>query len=447
MIIVAAGVIAAAMLISGCSLIGGAGVAPDVGAPIVEASGGDSYGADSTPSLDAAAGSPGSGCAGADAGIGGNGDGGIDGDGGIASGIGNDAEGGNASGIGSGGDGGAGDGAAGGGFGAGFGADFGAGFGVGESEAAEPEPPSTIVTLTISAAGDVTLGGDPRYSNSFVREFNKHEQDHSVFLRNVKHIFDDDDLTIVNLEGPLTDATPHLDKGYVFRGPPHFAKILSSSGVDAVTLANNHIKDFLAQGYQDTIEALEAEGISYFGNEFSTIMEIKGIKVGLFGLLVWYDGKDNRDRITAAIKDLQTKGAQLVVAYYHWGDELARTPGAYQKAIGRFTIDSGADLVLGAHAHVIQGIEEYKGKNIVYSLANFCFGGNNNPRDKDTFIFQQTFTFDDGELLSTNETNIIPVRSSSNSGWNDFTPIVAQGDEAERILQRIQEYSDQLNQR
>jgi len=319
------------------------------------------------------------------------------------------------------------------------------GDGDGVSEAAEPEPPSTIVKLTISAAGDVTLGGDPRYSNSFIREFDKHGQDHSVFLRNVRHIFEEDDLTIVNLEGPLTEATAHLDKGYVFRGPPHFAKILSSSGVDAVTLANNHIKDFLARGYEDTVEALEAEGVLYFGNEFNTITEINGIKVGMFGFLVWYDGKDNRNRITAAIKDLRDNGAQLVIAYYHWGDELAKAPGAYQKTMGRFTIDSGADLVLGAHAHVIQGIEEYKGKNIVYSLANFCFGGNNNPRDKDTFIFQQTFTFDEGVLLDTNDTNIIPVRSSSTSGWNDFMPKVAEGDEAERILQRIREHSDALN--
>jgi len=176
-------------------------------------------------------------------------------------------------------------------------------------------------------------------------------------------------------------------------------------------------------------------------------VEINGIKVGLFGRLMWYDGKDNRDRITAAIADLRRQGAQLIIAYYHWGEEGSNTPSAYQRAIGRFTIDSGCDLVLGSHPHVLQGIEEYKGKNIVYSLANFCFGGNNNPVDKDTIIFQQTFTFDEGALLDTNETNVIPVRVSSDRGRNDFMPVAAEGEDAERILQRIQDYSDVLAKR
>ena len=313
-----------------------------------------------------------------------------------------------------------------------------------EAEAEEPEPPDTLVTLTISAAGDVTLGGDPRFSNQMIREFERQEGDHSVFLQYVKHIFEEDDLTIVNLEGPLTEAAAHEDKGYVFRGPPHFAKILSSSGVDAVTLANNHSKDFLETGYRDTVEALEAEGVAYFGNEFNTVMEIKGIKVGLFGLRVWYDGRDVRDRITAAIGDLRNRGAQLIIAYYHWGEENNNTPSPYQRTMGRFTIDSGADLLLGSHPHVLQGIEEYNGKNIVYSLANFCFGGNNNPPDRDTFIFQQTFTFDDGVMFNDNEINIIPVLVSSESGRNNFQPIVAEGADAERILQRLETYSERL---
>ena len=308
----------------------------------------------------------------------------------------------------------------------------------------EPEPPSTLVSLTISAAGDCTLGGDPRYSGRLIRELESSDGDHSIFLSNVRHIFEEDDLTIVNLEGPLTDRSAHLDKGYVFRGPPHLAKILSSSGVDAVTLANNHIKDFLEAGYQDTVEALEAEGVEYFGNEFHTTMEIKGIRVGLFGFNMWYDGADNRKRIESAIAALRSDGAQLIIAYYHWGTESVTTPDAYQRTIGRFTIDSGADLVLGSHPHVIQGIEVYKGKNIVYSLANFCFGGNNNPLDKDTFIFQQTFTFDDGLMLDTNETNIIPARVSSVRTHNDFRPTVAEDEDAERIIEKINTLSERL---
>ncbi|MCL2287005.1 MAG: CapA family protein [Firmicutes bacterium] len=308
------------------------------------------------------------------------------------------------------------------------------------------EPVCTRVTITLSAAGDTTLGGDRRWAgyHAFMREFENSGRDHSHFLRNVAHIFYESCLSIVNLEGALTYATEHMDKQFVFRGPPHFAKILSSSYVDAVTVSNNHTIDFGQRGYEDTIEALRAEGIVYFGNEFKTIMEVNGIQVGMFGYRIWHDSAENRNRIRAAIYNLQSRGAQLIIAYFHWGTEHVNRPEQYQITIGRYTIRNGADLVLGAHPHVIQGIEEYMGRFIVYSLANFSFGGNSNPRDQDSFIFQQTFSFDNGVLLPYNEKNLIPIFVSSVRGRNDFTPTVAEGADGERILARIEEYSGWL---
>ena len=308
------------------------------------------------------------------------------------------------------------------------------------------EPLPEIVTITISAAGDTTLGGDSRWAgyHAFMREFERNGRDHSHFLANVVHIFEADDLTILNLEGTLTYATEHMDKEFVFRGPPHFAQILSSSYVDVVTIANNHTIDFFDQGYRDTIAALRAENIAYFGNEFNTIMEVNGIKVGLFGHRIWNDSAFNRGRIAAAIEDLQNRGAQLIIAYYHWGVERSNVPEPYQVAIGRFTIDQGAHLVLGAHPHVIQGIEEHGGHKIVYSLANFSFGGNSNPPDQDSLIFQQTFTFHDGVLQPEIDINIIPIFVSSVRYRNDFRPTVAEGADAERILERIRLYSEKI---
>lgn len=308
----------------------------------------------------------------------------------------------------------------------------------------EPELPRDLVTITISAAGDVTLGGDPRGAGMFMSEFNYHDQDHSHFLRYVSHVFEESDLSIVNLEGTLTYAEAHRDRTFVFRGPPHFARILSSSGVDVVTLANNHTMDFFERGHEDTRESLAAEGIAYFGDSIHTILEVNGIYVGLFGFNIWYDGRGQRNRIAAAIEDLQDRGAQLIIAYYHWGVELANTPEHYQRDIGRFTIASGAHLVLGAHSHVLQGIEVYRDRNIVYSLANFSFGGNNNPQDHHTMIFQQTFAFDDGVLVDTNDTNIIPAFISSVRYRNNFQPVIATGEDAELILERIREYSSWL---
>jgi len=133
-----------------------------------------------------------------------------------------------------------------------------------------------------------------------------------------------------------------------------------------------------------------------------------------------------------------------VIAYFHWGHDRTNVPNDSQRRVGRFAIDNGADLVLGAHPHVIQGIEEYKGKNIVYSLGNFAYGGHANPEDKDTFIFQQTFTFIDGKLQNTNETNIIPTYVSSLRHRNNYQPTPAEGAEAERILARIEKYSEMI---
>jgi len=306
-----------------------------------------------------------------------------------------------------------------------------------------PEPLCNIVTITVSAAGDATLGGDRRWAgyHAFMREFENSGRDHSHFLRNVAHIFYESCLSIVNLEGTLTYAYEHIDKEFAFRGPPHFAQILSSSYVDAVTISNNHTIDFGQQGYQDTVNALRAEDIVYFGNEFKTIMEVNGIKVGMFGYRIWQDTAENRNRIRTAIADLEYRGAQLIIAYFHWGVERENRPEQYQINIGRYTIRNGADLVLGAHPHVVQGIEEYMGRFIVYSLANFCFGGNANPPDQDSFIFQQTFSFYDGVLLPDIDKNIIPIFVSSVRYRNDFRPTVAEGHDAERILARIERYS------
>jgi len=310
-------------------------------------------------------------------------------------------------------------------------------------ESYDPTPASNLVTITLSAAGDTTLGGDSRWAgyHAFMREFENSGRDHSHFLRNIAHIFYESDLAIVNLEGTLTYATEHMDKEFVFRGPPHFAQILSSSHVDAVTISNNHTIDFGQRGYEDTVNALRAEDIVYFGNEFKTIMEVNGIKVGLFGYRIWQDTAENRTRIRNAIANLQDRGAELIIAYYHWGVERANAPEQYQINIGRYTIRNGADLVLGAHPHVVQGIEEYMGRYIVYSLANFSFGGNSNPPDQDSFIFQQTFSFYDGVLIRDNNTNIIPVFVSSVRYRNNFQPTIAEGADAARILDRIETYS------
>ena len=95
---------------------------------------------------------------------------------------------------------------------------------------------------------------------------------------------------------------------------------------------------------------------------------------------------------------LREEGADLVIACCHWGIEGDHYPNDYQQKLAHQVIDWGADLLVGTHPHVLQGMELYNGKMICYSLGNFCFGGNRNPKDKDTAIYEQTFTFVDGVL-------------------------------------------------
>lgn len=313
-----------------------------------------------------------------------------------------------------------------------------------EEQEAEKEAETEPVSITISAAGDCTLGTDEYFDPSTSLNAYYDSNGPEYFLQNVKSIFDADDLTIVNMEGTLTEETARQDKTYAFKGPAEYAQILTSGGVEAANLANNHSHDYGDKSYTDTIETIEAAGIVSFGYDRTAVMDVNGIKVGLVGTYELADGMGCEDEMIANIKAVEEQGAQIVIVSFHWGLERENYPTENQVNLAHSAIDNGADLVLGHHPHVLEGIEVYNGKNIVYSLGNFCFGGNSNPSDKDTMIFQQTFTVENGELTADNVTNIIPCSVSSESGYNNYQPTPLEGDEAERVRGRIEEYSSGL---
>lgn len=310
-----------------------------------------------------------------------------------------------------------------------------------EQQEKEQEPEAEPVSVTISAAGDCTLGTDEYFDYSTSLNAYYSSNGAAYFLQNVKPVFEEDDLTIVNMEGTLTEETARQDKTYAFKGPAEFADILTEGSVEAANLANNHSHDYGDKSYTDTIAALDAAGITNFGYDRTAVMDVKGVKVGLVGTYELADGMGCEEEMIANIKAVEEQGAQIVIVSFHWGLERENYPTENQVNLAHSAIDNGADLVLGHHPHVLEGIEVYKGKNIVYSLGNFCFGGNSNPSDKDTMIFQQTFTVQNGELAEDNVTNIIPCSISSESGYNNYQPTPLEGDEAERVKGRIEEYS------
>ena len=316
-----------------------------------------------------------------------------------------------------------------------------------QEETTTPEPTAEPVSITVSMVGDCTLGTDVNFDQSTSFDaFYQMKNDPGYFFQNVKDIFTADDLTVANMEGTLTTSNDRQQKTFAFKGNPSYTEILTQGGVEATNLANNHSHDYGDQSYEDTIQYLEAAGITTFGYDRTAVMDVKGIKVGLIGIYELKDGLGRQQQVIDTIQEVKDQGAQVIIVSFHWGTEKSNIPDDIQKTLAHLAIDQGADLVVGHHPHVLQGIEKYQGKNIVYSLGNFCFGGNKNPSDKDTMIFQQTFTVESGELVEDDVTNIIPCSLSSESGYNNYQPMVLDGSEKERVLQKIEEFSAALNQ-
>lgn len=300
------------------------------------------------------------------------------------------------------------------------------------------------VTITVSSIGDCTLGTDQNFNpaTSLNAYYDMYGADY--FFKNVRSILEKDDLSIVNMEGTLTESTTRAEKKFAFKGAPEYASILSGSSVEAANLANNHSRDYGASSYDDTIAHLEEAGITTFGYENVALVEIKGVKVGLTGIYELAEHLEKKQQVKENIAALKEAGAQLIIVNFHWGIEREYTPNSIQKELAHLAIDEGADLVIGHHPHVLQGIEKYKNKYIAYSLGNFCFGGNSNPGDKDTMIFQQTFTITKDGVEENDDINIIPCSLSSVSTKNDYCPTPLEGDAKETVMKKIEKYSEGL---
>ena len=304
--------------------------------------------------------------------------------------------------------------------------------------------PNISSTVTLSFAGDCTLGMDQSFYYDSSLNAMYDQQGASYFLQNVKDIFSQDDLTVINFEGTLTESLARADKDWAFKGPFEYVDILTEGSVEAANLANNHSCDYVYRSFFDTQETLENAGVTVFGYDDIKIIEINGVKVGLIGMYTVYDDDGYIAELQSYIADLQGQGAQLIIANFHWGTENSTQPEDSQIELAHAAIDAGAHLVVGHHPHVLQGIEEYNGRFVVYSLGNFCFGGNSDPPDYDTMIFQQTFTITGGEVSTESPATIIPCSISSVSWKNDYCPTPAVGEEYTRIIEKLSDRSASL---
>ena len=297
-----------------------------------------------------------------------------------------------------------------------------------------PEPP--IKYYTLSLAGDCALGSAKKnwlHPDHFVQTVG---ENYDYPFYNVREYFENDDFTIVNLEGPLTDeSTGGVIKEHVFRGPTAYTQIMTGSSVEAVTLANNHTEDYGKEGYDSTTKALTDAGITYVEKDGTALYTTEsGLVIGLYGGAFDININDMKKDIAQLRKD----GAEIVICAFHWGVELERKPNGTQVNVGRAAIDAGANIVYGHHPHVLQPIEEYKGGLILYSVGNFSFGGAAFPTDYDTALIQIEIIRDETGKVFLGDLTAIPCDLRGDDGINTFQPTpVWEGPIYERVLRKL----------
>lgn len=291
------------------------------------------------------------------------------------------------------------------------------------SEMTETEAGGEIL---ISFVGDCSIGDSEQYktaSTSYHTTLD--EKGYAWPFSLVKHYLEADDLTVANLEVVFTKRTQHSDKMYNLIGDPDHVQVLIEGSIEMVNTVNNHCMDFMQAGYQDSIDILDEAGIARFGTVYPGreygyddlgIRDIGEIRIGFIGFS--YPQDSDQKRIATRIQKLkEEEGCDLVVVSLHWGRETHMTPEAWQVAYAKKVIDAGADLIWGHHPHVIQPIQFYKGKPILYSTGNFTFGTMSHV-DPSTGIFQVTYEKLDG-TVQLKKLQVIPCETQ---GTSDFRP-------------------------
>lgn len=316
-------------------------------------------------------------------------------------------------------------------------------------------------TATVLFAGDVTLGFHyEEYVDELVSKGTPKDEALTWGFLKVGETTRAADLFVANLECPFTARGTKIAKNFNFKARPELVAALQAGGVDVVSLANNHLMDYGAEGLVDTLATLDAEKIRHFGAAESlaaarapAIVEVKGIKVAFLGYFFLGDRNieppeviavESQPGVAGHFKDLPLllswvkedvqaakKKADLVIPFFHWGREGTPVIEPYQPQLAKAAIDAGAAAVIGSHPHVLQGMELYKNAPIVYSLGNFVFGGNWNPRDKKTAMVELTISKKKVESVK-----VIPAYSDAFPEVK-VQPYLAEGEKADEVLRHL----------
>ena len=310
-----------------------------------------------------------------------------------------------------------------------------------EEEEEEPAPEEEDgFDIVVSFTGDMMLASlkNETTASNFNAYANKHEP--AYFLQNVRSVFESDDLTVVNLENVLTDRKlaekeKNHNPAYWYRSRTANTEILTSSGVEAVSLANNHTGDYGPAGAKDTAAAVEKAGLLYGSNGRTFYYEKNGYRIAIICHGLWNEGQAGEivRRIHEAEED-----SDFQVVFYHGGKEKVHEPEPWRQRASRRLVDEGADLVVGNHPHVLQPRETYNGVDILYSMGNFCYGGSKYPENR-TIIYQLKLHIDGEGKLADKSGEIIPCYVYTGDAGNNYCPGII-GDEETK--QRVLDFMD-----
>lgn len=312
-----------------------------------------------------------------------------------------------------------------------------------------PTPPANPYDFTICFAGDINL--DEAWSTTQFLNQQKNGIKDCISEELLTHMNQADVMCLNNEFTYSLSGTPLEGKAYTFRANPERVSILKEMGVDIVKLANNHVYDYGSQALLDTFATLDSAGIAYMGAGRNlaeamepVYIEVDGKRIAFVaasraekykmtpqatedtpGILRCYDTTLFLETIAKA-----RENADFVLAYVHWGTEYSYELEKVQLTTGKEYLDAGADVVIGAHSHCLQGMEYYNGKPIVYSLGNFWF----NEKTLDTMLLDLHFYGNDagGQI----EVKVIPAIQSGHC-----TEIVTKPKEQERIYSFLEEIS------
>lgn len=315
--------------------------------------------------------------------------------------------------------------------------------------------------ISVLVSGDVTLGYHyEEYVDEQVKKGKPKDEMLAWGFERVRPLTTKADLFVVNLECPFTERGEKIAKNFNFRARPELVAALLAGGVDVVSLANNHLVDYGPEGLFDTVSTLDTHSIVHFGAgrtlleaRAPAIVEKHGITIAFLGYFFLGDrniepaqviASDRQPGVaghfsdTAALKKMleddiraAKKKADHVIPFFHWGRESKGQPEPYQIEVAHHAIDSGASAVLGSHPHVLQGLEVFKGAPIVYSLGNFVFGGNWDPKDKRTALVELKLT-----KTAVKAVKVVPAYSDAFPEL-PVQPYLAEGEKADAVLRHL----------